>query len=230
MQLLTLKQQLSKKPKKIDIIDKRIIVAGSGEVGKGQRFQEIIEQEYKKKLFTKEKTPLEVANHLSHEAIKNFSYTFSGTPGPLGCHYSYGAVVAFPLGSKLSLVEFAGSNFQPEMKGDSLWFVSLGNGQKIADTFLAFLRQVFWQNKVPSKAEGIFAAVWTIQLAIDINAGGINEPVQLAVLTNQKGQGVAELLSPQKISEHLQYVKDAKSYLSKFKPFKSTAQAIPEVP
>lgn len=216
---------------KIEIIDGRIIVAGAGEVGKGQRFKEIIKKASKEDKFTKDKTPHEVANYLSHQTIKDFAFTFSGNQavGIFGKH-SYGAVMAFPLGSRLSLFEFGGDNFQPELKTDTLWFVSIGNGQRIADTFLAFLKQVFWEKKIPTRAEGIFAAIWTIQLAIDINPGGINEPIQLAVLSHRKGQGIAEIIPKEKVQEHLENVKEAKLHLSKFRFGDDTTQPFPTAP
>jgi len=164
-----LKGTIEQKTEKIEIIDGRIIVAGSGEIGKGQRFKEVIKIASKNQVFSKKNTPLDASKQISHEAIKDFNSTFSENPnaGGFGKHH-YGAVLAFPIGTKLSLCEYHPYNFQPELKDSNIWFVSMGNGQYIADSFLAFIKKIFWEKEMPIRAEGIFTAVWTIQHAIDV--------------------------------------------------------------
>jgi len=55
-------------------------------------------------------------------------------------------LVAFPINTDFFLCEFQLSDFQPEFKDKNLWYVSMGSSQPITDTFLAFIRDVFWKD------------------------------------------------------------------------------------
>jgi hypothetical protein len=110
-------------------------------------------------------------------------------------------------------------DFQPEFKTDSIWFVSMGCGQPITDPFLGLMRRVFWKDGLPGVTDAIFVAVWTLQHAIDLNTGGINGPIQMAVIRRDKGNGhfLAQLLSDSDLQEHLNNVEAAEIYLSQYK-------------
>ncbi len=73
---------------KIDIIENSIIVVGTGPMGLGQRFCEVIHNAWSNKRFRG--TPLDIAKVLCAEAIKDFV----STSAPKG---EYGALVGFPL-------------------------------------------------------------------------------------------------------------------------------------
>lgn len=213
--------------KKVEIIDDRIVIAGTGAVGLNQRFCSIIKSSSSDKLFSNKTSALDVAKSLSRSAIDDFLSTHAGNhnAGIYG-QTAYGALVAFPLGSKFELCEFQVSNFQPELKDNKIWYVSMGSGQYIADPFLGLMRQVFWEDGLPACSEGIFATTWAIQHAIDLNCGGINGPIQIAVLSSEKKGPLARLLSTEEIAEHQQNVEEAKSHLREYsKIFKEKAGA-----
>jgi hypothetical protein len=114
------------------------------------------------------------------------------TTGVAKGQIEFGCLVAFQLGASYKLLEFSVAHLQPEFKTPGLWFASMGSGQPITDPFLGFLRRVFWppqKQESPGISEGIFFATWALIHAIDVNPGGINGPLQLAVLkTDETGQ------------------------------------------
>ena len=191
---------------KIRIIGDSIILAGTGQVGLGQRFQAIVEKSWQDRIFNK--TAIEITKYLSRVTLQDFAYTFVVPP-----KVGYGALVAFPAEGKFHLCEFAVTDFQPELKTD-LWYVSLGVTQQITDSFLALMREVFWKTGPPTLSGGEFVATWTLEHAIDVNVGGVKGPIQLAVLgPNSKGQLKAKQLSEPKLGEHKQSIEGAKAAL-----------------
>ena len=93
-----------------------------------------------------------------------------------------GALIAFPTEKDLHLYEYPVGDLQPTQKTRGLWHVSMGSGQMLCDPFLGFLRRIFWPKVQPTLSEGIFAVTWALQYAIDLNTGGIDGPIQIAIL------------------------------------------------
>src|SRR3990172_7901823 len=187
--------------KKVIITADKVIVAGTGQHGLGQRFNALVEKAWSEKVFSgTNTTPLEIAKHLTAAGMKDFIET-SVSKG------EYGALVAFPCGKKFCLCEFAIKDFQPELKDENIWYVSMGSGQPIADPFLGLLRRVFWKDSPPRLSEGIFAVTWTLQQAIELNPGGIKGPSQIALLSaDETGDLRARLLDNAELDEHLDSV------------------------
>jgi len=209
--------------KKIEIIEKRIILACTGAVGLEQRFSAVLRQCHAKKAFSG-KNAIEFMKAVSKAGIDDFIET----------HVQFGnigALVAFPAaGKELSLCELALKDFQPELKDNNLWYGSMGGGQRIADPFLGFIRKVFWQDAPPNLSEGIFAALWTLNHVIDVNPGGVNGPAQIATLRLEGGEPVASILSNQELQEHNDNVSAAESYLREYRTrfHHPSAKALPE--
>ena len=100
---------VEQKTDKIQIIDDKVILMGSGPVGLEQRFHFIIEKYYREGNFVN-KPYQEVAKDLCIRTKQNFSSTGIG----LG---QFGALLAFPSNeSNFHLCEFALRDFQPEFK------------------------------------------------------------------------------------------------------------------
>lgn len=194
---------------KIEIIDNHVILVGTGAIGQGQRFKAIVQRAWNSKEL-RSKDALTGGKILSAEAINDFAETraHQGT---------YGALVAFPCYGKAHLTEFALSDFQPEMKTDKLWFTSMGSAQHITDTFLAFLKEVFWEKTIPNVNDGIFAAKWTLDHAVKINPGGVNGPVRIAILEKTGDSHKARIIPEEELQEHAQAIADAKTALAKFR-------------
>jgi hypothetical protein len=208
---------------KIDIIDEKIIIAGTGEVGLGQRFTRCIETAWNNNQFSIS-SDIEMGKKLAAVGILDFA----ATQVKQG---SYGALVAIPVKKKPCLYELSSDNFQPELKTERLWYVSMGCGQPITDPFLAFIRDIFWiDGNLPNINEGIFAATWTLDHAVSINPGGINGPVKISVLENENGDCKARLLSDQELDEHRQYISEVKNNLRSFRHGQQPRENTPDIP
>lgn len=207
--------------KKIEILHKKIIIAGTGQIGLGQRFCDLVDRGYSGGKF-KAKNGIQMAGEITHLAVENFSYTSASNGG-------YGALAAFPAGNDIHLCEFAINDLQPELKTAGIWYASMGSGQLIADPFLGLMRQVFWSDGMPSLQDGIFIATWALQHAIDVNAGGVNGPIQLAVLAKD---GNARMLLEDELMEHLENVSGVIAHLRAYKNILSgtSTALIPEIP
>jgi hypothetical protein len=202
--------------KKIEIIGDKVIIAGTGEIGLGQRFCNIIFKELGElngkqipgESFFKVKHPEEAMRNLAQKTIQNFHSTnpFYNQPGNT-VGFNYGALIAYTHGDDLHLCEFDPVKFQPELKfpdHQKIFFSSMGSGQQITDPFLGLMRRIFWKQAVPTVAEAKLIAVWTLQHAIDLNTGGINRPIQMALIKrNEKGKYSASYVPGSEIHEHM---------------------------
>src|SRR5882762_5100743 len=166
---------------KIHIYSNAVIVAGTGQVGLGQRFGRIVEVAYEEKVFRSTQHHTAVGTELCKRAIADFVST-NVSKG------SYGALVGFTLAERPYLCEFSDADFQPEFKSETIWYCSMGSGQTITDPFLAFMREVFWGRGLPTVQDATFAVTWTLDHAVQINPGGINGPVRIAVMERHSGK------------------------------------------
>ena len=192
---------------KLHIIENQIIVAGTGQVGLGQRFQVIVKKAWDDGVFNNSAN--NIVRYLSRSAIEDYSYTFAGRE-------QYGALMAFPAEGTFHLCEFALADFQPEFKTNILWYVSLGVTQHITDSFLALMREIFWASGPPALSEGIFAATWALDHAVEVNPGGVNLPIRIASLERNNGGLKAEILPDFTLDEHRQNIEGAKEALRKY--------------
>jgi Proteasome subunit len=209
---------------KIKIIGDTIIVVGTGEVGLGQRFCDIVKTGWGEKLFTN--PPIDVGRQLSARFVRDCIET-GAQRGTIG------VLIAFPAEHTPNLCELGVSDLQPELKTEDLWFVSMGSAQHITDTFLGFIREVFWENGMPNLHDGIFAATWALDYAVNVNPGGVNGPVRVAVLeTLEKAHFSARILDENELDEHRQNIKEAKQSLRDYKSRHQTSNisTIPPVP
>jgi len=230
---------------KIDIVGSAIIVAGTGSIGLHQRFTSVISKAYDGsllqtlpghmggpnrppitgKVFDKGK-PLEIAKTLSRAALEDMALTYAKVG-------QYAALVAYPSRSEPHLCEFLIGDFQPELKEkERLWFASLGSAQAITDPFLGFIRRAFWGGGVPSVSDAIFAVTWTLQHAIDLNTGGVKDPIHIAILENIAGEFKARTLDPEELQEHYQNIEETYSGLRSIRERQrsTSAEVIPDVP
>lgn len=210
--------------KKIEIVHDRYVIAGTGQVGLGQRFCNVIDSTYSAGTY-KGLNGITTATLMAHHALNDFASTCVQKG-------QYGALVAYPVGNELFLCEFAINDFQPEMKTENgLWYASMGGGQLIADPFLGLMRSVFWESGAPSLSDGIFIATWTLKHTIDINAGGVGGPIQMATLTLENGHPVAKYLTDDQLQEHLENVDGAIAHLKGYEGLSSVsiAGSVPQI-
>ena len=196
---------------KIFVVQSRIILAGTGQVGAGQRFTAAVDSAWQAKKFSGANIPTDFAKTLCKIGIDDFASTQMKQG-------AFGALVAFPTKAGLSLCELAVTDFQPELKTPTMWFASMGSGQPITDPFLGLMRRVFYPSGQPTIKEGLFLTTWALMHTIELNPGGINGPPQVATLTlNSKGEPEARILSDDELEEHKNNVESAEKHLSQYR-------------
>ena len=206
---------------KLTVIGGHIIVAGTGHVGLGQRFCDVVQKAWDNKEFGP--SFIALGRALSANAIRDFGQTYI-KPG------QYGALLAYTAGDTFHLGEFGIDDFQPEWKTKQLWFASMGSAQGITDPFLAFLREVFWESEMPTVQEASFAITWTLEHAIQYNPGGVNGPPRVAVIERQKGKLGTRILSEAELDEHKQSIGAAKDALKRFRDYLQPEESSMVVP
>jgi len=174
------------------------------------RLKDIIQQLWDKKDFSNKKA-LDIGRLLAHHATADFAHTKAH-------QNTYGALVAFPSTDGPSLCEFGVADFQPELKElENIWFASMGSAEHITDSIILLLRDIFWTEKPPTVEQGAFLAVAALEHAIRINPGGVNGPIQVAVLEARKpGQFHSRELTDAEIGEHANIVGEAYKHFSAY--------------
>ncbi len=103
---------------------------------------------------------------------------------------------------------------------ENLPFCSLGTGHYLTNPFLSFIKKVFWSGEsCPALPVGIFSAVMAMNLAVDLNAGGINAPIHVAVLEKKENTYLCRKLHEDELSAHQENCKEALNYFSKYSHF-----------
>jgi 20S proteasome alpha/beta subunit len=200
---------IEQRTEKIHVIGKRIIIAGTGAVGLDQRFEHLVDMNLKNGLFEKDR--MELARNMCQITIENFA----STGVKMG---SYGALVGFCKPKEVHLCEFDCADFQPEFKTESLWYASLGSAQIITDPFLGLMRNIFWQKGRPNLQEGIFAVTWALEHAIEVNPGGVNGPIRIAVIERADSEKyAAREIEDEELEEHRQSIEQAKERLRQYR-------------
>ncbi len=210
--------------KKIVIIRDHVIVACSGYVGHAQRFSHLVERLWDDDSF-KNKGSIDIGKMLSREGIQEFQQTYVKD-------LNLSVLVACSAKQEPLLCELPGTNIlQPEIKDpDDIWYVSVGSGQPIVDPFLGFLRSIFWEKNPPNLRGGIFMTLWALRHACEVNPGGINEPISIAVLERKKENFKARLLSEEELKEHRDMVKSATDHMASFQEILLGQSGATEVP
>ena len=211
---------------KLNIIGDRVIVAGSGEVGLKQRFDRIVTGVDGQDLWGNQH--IDIANAISAATIADFSST-GIVPGQI----RYSALTAFHSSGQFRLCEFAVKTFQPEFKDENIWFVSIGSGQIITDPFLALMRNIFWDDGMPSVQDAILPVTWTLQHVIDVNTGGINGPMWIAVLqedSQQSGATAARILDDDELLEPREHIGILKREMKDLVTSLHRTDDVPETP
>jgi 20S proteasome alpha/beta subunit len=216
-QMRTIEQRTVKKVRNIGT---DVIIAGTGHVGLGQRFLDVVTKDRINGQYPRNNA-IDVCREISKKTTTDFSSTQAD-------RNQFGALMAFWSKEGPSLCEFQARDFQPELKNDEIWYVSMGSGQPITDPFLGFLRRVFWKDKRPRVKEAIFAVTWALEHTIDLNPGGINGPSQIGVLENK----VARLLTPDEITAHVANTVGAQDYLAGYpnQLLNAAAKTLPPAP
>jgi 20S proteasome alpha/beta subunit len=208
--------------KKLQVLSGSVIVGVSGDVGLAQMFAKAIGDAWQRREFSG-KSPNETGQllrqaiwkQLAPEVIIAKQAAEAFGQGSIQRVVTCSAV-ALPVSDTHCLFQFDHQGIPTEAT-PGLPFFALGSGQMIADTFLAFLRKVFWPQRPPELAEGLLAAVWTLRRAIETTPGGVGDPIQITTLCREGKSWVARERREEEWQEHLQDIQDAEGVLRDFR-------------
>ena len=83
---------------------------------------------------------------------------------------------------------------------------------------------------MPKLNEGTFATAWTLQHAVNVNPGGIKDPIEMAILETTKSGVVARMLDDSDTAEHCNNVNGLEDYIGKYPVLSGEGTAsVPEV-
>jgi 20S proteasome alpha/beta subunit len=186
-----------------------VILATTGAGGLGQRFEFVLHELRHRLPDWHERHHLPLAVQVCREMLQHLQQTFLG-PGQIG------ALVAFACQDGFHLCEFATTDFQPELKTEDTWFVSMGSGQMITDPFFGMLRRTLFRESRPTLDEAVVLTVWALHNAIELNVGGINGPMQLGVLRRPAPDAPAQarLIPSNELKEHVAALARVEGYLA----------------
>ena len=223
-QVHTIEQPLRKK---IDIVQNRVIVAGTGQFGLGQRFVAQVDH-YWATSANRNLPAIEIGKRLSRATLDDFAETKMG-PG------AYGALVALPCQKSFELIEFTSADFQPEVKTEDYWYASMGSGQAVADPLLGFMRYTFWGDSPPSRQDGVFAVTMVLTLGCQMATLGVAPPIQMAVLRkDEKGKLLAHRIGEEELLEHETNVESAIKYFRHYQSIlqepQESSRELPQAP
>lgn len=157
----------------------------------------------------------------------------SRTVGPAAMvECNHASAVAFAIEETPHLIQFS-TQCNGEEVTQELPFVAIGSGQPPADTFLAFIRRIFWPSGLPSLTDGQVATIWTLDEVIKSTPGGIGGEVKVVVLKKSaKGHWKCEFLSDEEMDTHRRMIADVENgMLEAMRPkLEAPPTPIPEPP
>ena len=225
---------------KLHIVDGRMIMGVSGPVGLSHLYLDRVERLWRDRKIGRDLSTADCMRLLREAISQDASVAAETAREWVSLHRSSleavltSSLIALPIGGisgRPELIQFDYMGM-PESASEDLPWVAIGSGQQLADPFLAFLRRVFWKEKSPHWTDGAIATVWTLLHAIQVTPGGVSGPIQVAVLSRQKGNELsARMLSDNEIEECRQNVLEIETRLAShgFSPQASTI-SLPKPP
>jgi hypothetical protein len=139
-----------------------------------------------------------------------------------------GALVAVPIKREAHLIEYDHIAFQPELKEDKLFYVSMGSGQALADPFLAFVARVLWKNERPTVDKAKFGVYWALSHTIQHAPGSVGDPIHIAELRQVDGKWIAREIVD--LQETNQYITDLEDHIAEFVLKPLAAEKVEKLP
>jgi hypothetical protein len=216
-------QRTSMQPtEKIDVVSDKILIGVSGSVGLAQLFKAEIEKLWNNRELAGNEIS-DAMTKLSDAIRRQLNREFQAvnqSPGPLQNLFSQSVLtqtlIALPIKKKPVLIEFT-STASPEEKNERLPTVAIGSAQPQVDPFLAFLRRIFWSDRLPTLAEGKIAAYWAIDYGIKSAPGGVGPPIKLFTLEKEGDSWHTHELSEAERNEIAEAVDGIEKYIRDFR-------------
>lgn len=176
---------------KLRLIGNKAILAATGAVGLSQRIRIIADRMWEQKQFNG--TGMTVAKAFAGQCMTDFGESKVQMSPQHGL--GFGALLAMVVGNEPYLVEFASTDFQPEIKVPPLFYVSMGSGQALADPFLAFVDRVLWKRTMPNVETAKIGVFWALYHTIQLAPGGVGGDIRIGVVRKVGIDWKAEILA-----------------------------------
>jgi 20S proteasome alpha/beta subunit len=219
---------------KIRVIKGDMLFASSGQNGLGQQLAAIVED--KRPEFTNQTYHKWIAKLQDHfRPVINKGFETAGLAARVmgnaaAADAICGSLLAAPFRDGLKLVEITPQVAVERMTAE-LPFISMGSGKPSADPFLGFLRKVYWPTDLPTITEGVLAAYWTVQHAIDLKVAGVGFEVDVFVVEPDGKEFVARRLDDADLTEHTEFMRASEEALRGMRDqMTSAARAAEEAP
>lgn len=208
---------------KVEIIDDTILLGVSGPVGLAQRFAGELQAAWQNQALRGQEH-WQAMTTLRQKFLPHIEVEFKAAQASMPVIGNAAlesalsqTLVALPVKHEPHLFQFDHQG-APEAATRSLPFVCIGSGRAVADPFLAFLKQVFWQaDTLPTSAQAVFATLWTVRQSIEVAPGGLAEPVHVYTLSPDGPGWKAREIEETDLQEHFQAMEEAKGALRDFR-------------
>jgi 20S proteasome alpha/beta subunit len=91
---------------------------------------------------------------------------------------------------------------------------AIGSGQLQADPFLVFLKNTFWPDRLPTVEEGLLAACWAVDYAIEVGAAHVGKDLNAFFLSrNGQNKVRAKKATDDQITNHRDFIAVARERL-----------------
>ncbi|MBY0462659.1 MAG: hypothetical protein K2Q34_05725 [Alphaproteobacteria bacterium] len=199
---------------KITCVNNDLVIGFAGDLGFSQRYKSCILAAFLDSQ-SKAKTPEEIVKTLCTAGLNEYLSTHQANL-PIEVPTSF--VVGFVHNEVHCLILLPEKNFQPVMINQDMPFCSIGSGHYLTNPFLCFIKNVFWKrNTVPEVSVGIFSALMALNLAIQVNPGGINGPVHVAVIRkDNENKYYCRKLHEDELSSHQANCDEALRYFAQY--------------
>ena len=111
------------------------------------------------------------------------------------------------------MLRLQGSELAPMLIDQDLNYHSIGSGSTIINPFFEFLKEVFWNDTLPTVAEAQIGVVWALQHTIATSSAGVSAPMSIGIM-----QGVnASLITPKEMAQEIEeFIVDMKQNLQQY--------------
>lgn len=134
---------------------------------------------------------------------------------PLALPSSFSALLSFAVNNESPkfMLQLQGSELAPMLIDQDLNYHSIGSGSTIINPFFEFLKEIFWNDTLPTVAEAQIGVVWALQHTIATSSAGVGAPVSVGTM-----QGVnASLITPKEMAQEIEeFIVDMKQNLQQY--------------
>lgn len=175
--------------RKLRVLHDELIMGVAGHNGLGQLFRDRVARFWKStdKPASDETTTeyvRRIRNAILEDAVTVAAQANAFKPhhGGISEHVNFESLIALPINGQSELIRIApGGSLAVENNGPP--YFAIGSGAAQATPFLAFLRRIFFRDRLLGFDEGVLFAAWAIQNAIELGVPNVSLPLQIISLS-----------------------------------------------